>query len=181
MATITGGLSPGIPGGGAIPGGGIPLPSLAPPWDFVVLLSSIIILIISLFLLSEAVKTQKYFLNEEKVVSLWGEVWCWIISLLIIVLWVHRTVLVTLLMGPSFMSYGMCFFDGFLFQPREYAPGFLLASLLPTSVGLLKLLTVVAAPQRRVPGAWGVALVKIIFNLLTAVASIVTLIKLLRP
>ncbi len=160
--------------GGGTPGEIIPL-TPAPAWDFAVLVSSIIIWIISLFLFSEAVKTQKHFFSEEKDTS-FGEVGCWIISLVIIVFWMYRTVLVR----ESFFTSYEAWFDVFLFQPREYAPGFLLSSLLPTSIGLLKLLTALAAPQHRVPGIWGVALVKIIFSLLNAVASIVTLVKLLR-
>ncbi len=170
-----------------------PIGSIGSTMDFAILLFSIIIWVFSLFFLLQAAKMLEWiFKKEENTPNPKSGVYIsFVISVFIIIIWIFRTIGVM----REFYSWEcatalyrkLSLIAVVQLYPREYAPGFLLASFFPIAVGLFKLLTVVVASPREVLVSgisarlpW-VALVYMFFGLINITASIVTLIKLIRP
>ncbi|MFQ5683858.1 MAG: hypothetical protein ACE5HC_11370 [Candidatus Binatia bacterium] len=145
-------------------------------WHFILLLLCITIWMVSLFLVVEAAKSQKWaFGGLEGIPEPYSGVFLsQVISLVFLLLWLVRTVLLTGLPYEPFQL-----FTQILLRPAQFTPGFLMASFPPLIVGLVKLITTLAVPRDRPvqeeeshSRLW-VTLVFVVFHLLTALAAIV--------
>lgn len=143
-------------------------------WDFSLLLVSFIILTSSFFFLFQSKAMVKWiFRGEEGAPNPYaGLFMSSVVSILIIIIWVFRTMLV---MTEPFENFVVEMF----YNPREFTPGILIAAILPATVGLLKFITIVPAYQRKATDGRGyqrsyfVLLVYVAFNVIIVVAIII--------
>ncbi len=142
--------------------------------DFSLLLLSITIWMVSLFLVSEAAKSQEWaFTSAEGIPNPnTGVLMSKLVSICFILLWLLRTVLLTPVPQEPLQL-----LTHVLDQPGPFTPGFLIASFPPLIVGLVKLTTALTATRWRQSEdiedrsrPW-VNLVFLGFHLLTALAS----------
>lgn len=147
-------------------------------WDFILLLLSITIWMVSLFLVTEAAKSQKWaFGSVEGIPEPYsGVVLSQVISICFILLWLVRTLLLTRLPHEPLQLLAQV-----LLRPGQFTPGLLVASFPPLIVGVVKLITVLAVSRGRLAEEvdarsrlW-VTFVFLGFHLLTASAAIAVL------
>ncbi len=147
-------------------------------WDFILLLLAIMIWMVSLFLVGEAAKSQRWvFGGVEGMPDPYSGVFMsQLVSFCFILLWFGRI----LLLG-RFPREPMEFLAQILLRPAPLTPGFLVASFPPLIVGLVKLITILVASRKMLTGdialqnrLW-VTFVFIIFHLLTATVAFVIL------
>jgi hypothetical protein len=160
-----------------VPSGGFPF--VVSSTDFIILLVSIVIWVFSLFFFYRTVEMQKWIFREIKDAPNpeAGEFILLMVSFLIIVAWFLWIYIV----GTNRFD----FFDIF-YYPKRYTPAFLLASFYPVAVGLFKVFTVIVAFPKVPMNEHSVRslrapLVYMIAGLINFIASIVTLIKVIRP
>lgn len=150
------------------------------PWDFAILILAVTIWILSLWLLSEAVKILRWSFRRRKGSPdpESGEFLSQIVAVGIVFIWCARIFLFEGIIDTD-TGWRLVFF----FQPRQFAPGFLLGSLLPSFVALFKF-AIAGLETRRIEmakGAPSTGLLAILpratFAGLNIAASIVTLAK----
>jgi hypothetical protein len=150
-------------------------PNYSSSQDFALLIFAVIIWCLGLFLYTQAKNISLHYTKKKD--NYWlkpdsGWFLSWIGSIGIIILWIYRCI---------FIDKGEFVLSMFFSEPEIFAPGFLLASILPTIIGMIKFTTIAIIKQdysvessdsniRR-----STALVYTIFSLLNAGASIVTL------
>lgn len=146
--------------------------------DFIILLLSITLWMVSLFLVAEAAKSQRWaFGVGEGIPDPYSGVFMsHFISFCFILLWLVRTVLLT-----SVPQEPIQFLSQMLLRPGQYTPGFLLASFPPLVVGLVKLITVLAGSRWKVGDdsearsrLW-ITFAFVVFHLLTVLAVVAIL------
>jgi hypothetical protein len=146
--------------------------------DFFFLLLAITIWMVSLFLVSEAAKSQEWaFASGEGIPNPYsGVLMSKLVSLCFLLLWLLRTVLLTPLPTEPLQL-----LTHVLDRPGPFTPGFLIASFPPLIVGLVKLTTALTASRWRESEdvenrsrLW-VNLVLLALHLLTAFASMAIL------
>ena len=149
-------------------------------WDFFLLLLSITIWMVSLFLVSEAAKSQEWaFTSAEGIPNPYsGVLMSKLVSICFILLWFLRTVLLNPLPQEPIQL-----LTHVLNRPGPFTAGFLMASFPPLIVGLVKLMTVLSAVRWRQSEdmedrsrLW-VNFVFVGLHLLTALASLAILIR----
>lgn len=146
--------------------------------SFILLLLSITLWMVSLFLVVEAAKSQRWAFGVGEGIPdpHSGVFMSQVISFCFILLWLLRTFLLTRV--PQEL---MQFLSLVLLRPGQFTPGFLLASFPPLVVGLVKLTTVLAGSRWR-QGEDGearsrlwITLTFVVFHVLTASAVVVVL------
>lgn len=149
-------------------------------WDFVLFLISILLWMVSLFLVGEAAKSQRWaFGGPEGMPEPYsGVVMSQTVSLLFIVLWILRTYLLTRPVQDP-----LHFLPELLLRPDHLTPGILLANFPPLIVGIVKLITalVVSKGEAENPikrrNRLRVTFVFLALHLITAVAAAVLLMQ----
>lgn len=143
-------------------------------WDFILLLLAITIWMVSLLLVGEAAKSQRWvFGGVEGIPDPYSGVFMsQFISFSFILLWFGRI----LLLG-RFPREPMEVLAQLLLRPAPLTPGILVASFPPLIVGLVKLITILVASRKMlkediaVQNRLWVTFVFIIFHLLTATVA----------
>ena len=113
-------------------------------WQFVLLLIALLLWAISLFLVGEAAKSQRWALGgrEGMPEPYSGVAMSQVLSLLFILLWVAR-VYISLRPGRD----PLYFLSQLLARPEQLTPGFLLGVFPPLIVGVVKLVTALVASR----------------------------------
>src|ERR1051325_2018645 len=105
-------------------------------WNFVLFLLALFLWAVSLFLVAEAAKSQKWALGGEGLPDPYSGVgMAQFLSLIFILLWTARVFLMSQLPDP------LHFISQLLLKPDQLTGGFLLAVFPPVVVGLVKLIT----------------------------------------
>lgn len=169
---------------GGTTGGGQAQNPPASEWDFALLIFAIILWFVGLYLFHES---NQFILNQpteddrRSLAPYSGALLSWVLSPVVILIWGFRSLLVldVQLTPQNVISFA-------LFDPVLFAPGFLLAALLPTTVGIVKFSYAIAMQSSQRTSAEVsakkslVAFVYTFFAILNAVASLVTLFKLIK-
>lgn len=154
----------------------------ASTWDFALLLVSIAIFTLSLFFLSEAVKILKWTFagSRSSPDPESGELISHVSSALALMAWFIYAVV-----GAQIRSVD-AFLQAIASEPKRFAPGFLLASLVPLVIAFFKLVVAVVVSLRISPlratqakPIW-LVVTYLAFNLLTVAANVVILVATTR-
>jgi hypothetical protein len=107
-------------------------------WNFVLFLIALLIWAVSLFLVGEAAKSQKWALGRSDGMAdpHSGVAMSQLLSLLFLILWLARVFFST---APAVNPFH--FISQVLVRPDQFTPGLLLASFPPLIVGMVKLVT----------------------------------------
>ena len=151
-------------------------------WDFFLFLLSITIWMVSLFLVSEAAKSQEWAFSSTEGISnpYSGVLMSKLVSICFILLWFLRTVVLTPLPWEPLQL-----LTHVLQGPGLFTPGFLMASFPPLIVGLFKLMTALTVSRWsqtedvEVRNRLWVNVVYLVLHLITASASIIILVRFL--
>lgn len=111
--------------------------------NFAILVFSIVILVVGLFFLFEASKIYKWIFGEQiSPNSNSGVIMSVVVAAIVAFAWIIRTIKFDLFPNTNLLDY-------FIYYPLEFVPGFLLASIVPTCMGFIKLgLVILASPHQ---------------------------------
>lgn len=159
---------------GGVSGYTLPQPS---SWEFSIFIFSCILLVTSLFFLYESLKISRLLLaKEEGYDPNSGEFISIFVSVIVSIIWVvYKSKTLSIPVEELLNAF---------YYPRELAPGLLLASIVPATVGLIKFSTAIAASSPQTGEVFKkrrIGLAYAVFNFINLAASIVTLLKLIHP